>query len=266
MPPLNKFKLLLATVLAVTFIGGIAYAEINNITLASFAVSSKNITTGQSVTLSWIVFNGTQCTATGGFGNWAGSSIKLPFGNKAVSPTVAGTYLFTLSCQGASAAKSVSVMVSKSPTTQACNTPSLLGITNTWQNLWRTKFPLPIYANKEVTIPRTGYVAYEFFTGSIVDNGALVSVGNTKTTGVRTGAISKCPGSFDTTPECTYKWGLGGGIRWATDGRSEACQLQPNTTYYFNVTFTDGVDPKSTTCTRSPCISTLQTVNPRQSF
>ena len=129
-------------------------------------------------------------------------------------------------------------------------------------------FPGPIYYNVERTIRFNRYLAVEFNTANVFDAGLLVTVGNTKSGGTRLGAISECPGDFaSVADECNYSWGIGGGITWATDGTDLACALDPNKTYYFNLTFTDGSDPGATTCTTylgNPalhCVTTIQYVN-----
>ena len=122
-------------------------------------------------------------------------------------------------------------------------------------------FPGPVSDNKFLTIPRSGFFALEFNTGNIVDDGKMTTIETTVTDGIRLGSFSKCPGDFDVPAECQHTWGIGGGVRWATNGRADACQLELDTTYYFNVTFTDGSTPSSTTCDKSPCYTNMQYIN-----
>jgi hypothetical protein len=103
-----------------------------------------------------------------------------------------------------------------------------------------------------------GWIAIRFNTGSIIGTGGIQSIESTKTSGSRRGAISECPGDFDVPLRCQQVWGIGGGIGWTTEGYPGACSLQPNTDYYLNVTFTDGVDPDSSTCDGIPCITKLR--------
>jgi hypothetical protein len=137
----------------------------------------------------------------------------------------------------------------------------LIGETFPWTSFWDASFPGPVYGDEYGVVFRSGYLAVEFNTGDVVDHGLLVTVGTTLTSGTRLGSVSECAGDFDVEPECQHSWGIGGGITWATDGTPGACQLKPNTTYYFNVTFTDGVDLHSTTCDKSPCWARFQHVN-----
>ena len=236
-----------------------------DVAITSFSASPSVITVGQSTTLSWATVNADSCTPSGGAGGWSSRTISLPNGNTAITINTVGSYVFTLTCQGASgdpAVRNRTVTVNPEPDPGSdCPTPSLSGIEVDWINLFLVDFPMPLYDNRFITIPRTGYYALEFNTGSIMDDGKMSSIETTVTDGVRLGSFSECPGDFDVAPECDFIWGLSGGVRWATNGRAGACQLQPNTTYYFNITFTDGVNGSTTTCDSSPCITELQHVN-----
>jgi hypothetical protein len=236
-----------------------------DVTLTAFTASPLTITEGQTTTLSWTTANATSCTPTGGTGGWSNRAIALPNGSTNITINIAGTYGFTLTCQGDSgtpAVRNISVTANSQPTnTGTCPAPTLVGSERSWASLFIVGFPGPGYDNRFATIPRTGYYALKFNTGNVVDDGKMSSIETTVTDGVRLGAFSECPGIFDVAPECTYIWGNGGGIRWATNGRSGACQLKPNTDYYFNITYTDGVSGATTSCYSSPCITTLQHVN-----
>ena len=233
------------------------------VVINSFSASPSTIEEGQSTTLSWTTTNASSCTPTGGTGAWSAQTIGLPNGSWATTIATAATYVFTLTCadaSGGSAVRNATVTVNTPPDPNNCATPPLAGSTLTWLEFWDAEFPAP-GANRDDTFRRAEYRAYEFNTANFVDNGLLVSPDNTITIGVKLGAISECPGDFNVAPQCDHAWGLGGGITWATDGKIGACQLQPNTTYYFNLTFTDGFDPNSSTCGTTWCTATLQHVN-----
>ena len=236
-----------------------------SVSISGFSASTATITEGQSTTLSWTTLNASSCSASAGTGGWNTSSISIPNGSKAITIATAGTYTFTLTCQdaaGGSAVKSISVKANPPSTTQACTTPALGGNVKSWSSFWLVSFPGPGSDSRYLTIPQTGYVAIKFDTGNIVDDGKMTTIETTITDGIRLGAFSECPGDFDVEPECDFVWGISGGIRWATNGRDGACQLKPNTTYYFNVTFTDGVNPSSTSCkSTTRCVTTLQHSN-----
>jgi hypothetical protein len=235
----------------------------NAVAITSFTASPSEIDEGGSTTLSWTTQNASSCTASGGTGGWSGLNIGLPSGSANITIDTAGNYTFTLTCSDASGGQdSVSslVIVNAEPF-GLCDTPSLTGNVDSWKSFWLQDWPKPSYDNRYATIPRYGYLAIEFNTGNIVSKGRISTIETTVTDGVRLGAISQCPGDFNVAPECDYYWGIGGGIYWATDNTSNYCQLAPNTTYYLNLTYTNGVDSATTTCGSSPCITTIQNVN-----
>ena len=234
------------------------------VSISGFTVSAATIIEGQNTTLSWTTQNASSCAASGGTGGWNTSSIGVPNGNKTISFATAGTYTFTLSCQdsaGGSAAKSISVKVNPPSTAQACATPSISGNVKSWSSFWLLSYPGPGSDSRYLTIPQTGYIALKFNTGNFIDDGKMTTIETTVTDGIRLGSFSECPGDFDVAPECDFVWGISGGIRWATNGRAGACQLKPNTDYYFNVTFTNGVVPSTTSCKSTRCVTTLQHSN-----
>jgi len=234
------------------------------VSITSFSASPSTITEGGSTTVSWSTQNADSCAVSDNADQLNGP-VEVS-GSAILTIATAGNYTLTLTCQGSSGpvSRTISIAVNApAPTpTTTCTASPLSGVTKSWNGFWGLNFPLPGYANKNATIARSGYLALKFETGSIVDNGYLATVGNTITSGVRKGSISECPGDFKVTRACSHVWGIGGGISWATDGTANVCQLKPNTTYYFNITFTDGFDPKSSTCTSSNCIATIQHVNP----
>jgi len=143
-----------------------------------------------------------------------------------------------------------------------CVPGPLSGEVTAWLDFWQVAFPGPGYKNEPLHILDAGYHALEFNTGSVVDHGGVITVANTGSNGTRLASISECLGDFNVPPECTHSWGSSGGIGWATDGEPGYCQLAPNTTYYLNFTFTDGLDGATTTCLPSEtCVTTVQALN-----
>lgn len=239
--------------------------DANAVSITSFSATPSTITEGESTTISWSTQNADSCAVSDNVDQLNGP-VDVS-GSAVLTIAKAGAYSPTLTCQGVSGPVSRTLTVTinapaptPDPTTN-CTASTLSGVTKTWHSFWGVSYPGPGYSNKNATIARSGYMALKFDTGNIVDNGLLVTVGNTITSGVRFGAISECPGDFKVARECDHVWGLGGGISWATNGKTGACQLKPNTTYYFNVTFTDGFDSTSSTCKSSSCVATLQHVN-----
>ena len=234
---------------------------VNAVAITSFTATPTTISEGGSTTLNWTTQNASSCTASNGTGGWSALNISVPNGTADITISTVGNYTFTLTCSDISGGQDVvsSVVIVESAG-EACSATPLSGNIETWKSFWLVDFPKPGYDNRYGTVPRFGYLALEFNTGSVVSTGKLYTVETTITDGVRLGAISQCPGDFDVAPECDYSWGIGGGLTWATDG-GLGCQLDPNTTYYFNLTYTDGVVPSTSTCSSSPCITTIQHVN-----
>jgi hypothetical protein len=235
-----------------------------SVVINSLTASSTSILEGQSVIISWTTTAADSCTPSNGGGGWTSQVIALPSGSSAaLTLATAGTYSFRLNCSNAtpsSTFRTVSVTVNADDPAPGddCPTPTLAGNTVSWAGHFTQTWPDPIYAEVTTSIPRAGYLAIAFNTGNFVDDGGIASIQHTSTSGNRLGAISECPGDFsqrlpDTLFRCTYEWYIGGGIIWNTESgdQSRECNLQPNTNYYLNLTFTDGVDPTTDRCVTS---------------
>ena len=233
------------------------------VAITSFTASPDSITEGETTTLSWTTVNAESCTPTGGTTDWTSQVISLPSGSANIAIASQGSYTFSLTCQGTTGDEQTkSDVVTVSPESQSCDDVTLAGNIIGWGSFWSAGFPGPTYENvTNRIIPQKGYMAIEFNTGNVNDDGKISALENSSTPGIRIGSFSQCPGDFDVPAECRYTWGLGGGLRWATNNRSGACDLDANTTYYFNITFTDGVDLNTSTCNSTPCRINLQHVN-----
>lgn len=144
-----------------------------------------------------------------------------------------------------------------------CSGTALTGVTVNWKDYWGVAFPNPVSSQEFTNVPRNGYLAIKFNTANYVDTGLISTIESIETSGRRLGSISTCPGDFNVADKCKRVWGTGGDIFWSTKGYSKACILEPNTTYYFNLTFTDGSDPASTECHSARCITKIRAYNPR---
>jgi hypothetical protein len=87
------------------------------------------------------------------------------------------------------------------------------------------------------------------------------------TRGERLLAISKLPGDFQVAEECREIQSLDGFLIWKTEGSDydkTACELEPDTDYYWNITFTDGVNIGTSSCEAegTPCQTYIRVVNP----
>jgi hypothetical protein len=228
----------------------------SSVQIDSFFASPGSITAGGSSTLTWSTSNASSCTASGGFGGWNGSSIGTS-GSKSVSTSAQNTYTFTLKCfdsSGGSDTETTTVTVTDANT--QCSS-SLSGVTYNWEDIMGKAFPYVAKSRRDVQIPRNGYIALKFNTGAVQAKGAFSTTQVTQTSGSRYGALSTCPGDWDVTRWCKKGWGISGGMPWSTKGISTYCNLEPHTTYYFNLTFTNGSSAGSTTCDASPCVTTL---------
>lgn len=240
----------------------VATTSADAVNITSFTAVPNAIMVGETTTLSWSTVNADSCTPTGGTADWVSLGTLPSSGNEIVTISDSGNYSFGLTCTGSVDQQSKTATVVVSPEVQSCDSVTLAGNVVNWSSFWYDAFPRPVYQNvTNYIIPQRGYLAIEFDTGNIIDDGKISALENASTPGIRKGSISTCPGNFDVPASCAYTWGLGGGLTWATNGKTGACQLDPNTTYYFNITFTDGVTANTSTCNSAPCRINLQHYN-----
>lgn len=243
-----------------------------SVVINSFTTSASTILEGQSVTLSWDTTDADSCEPSQGGGGWSNKTITLPSGQTDVTLNTAASYTFRLDCSNDTPSSTfrtvtVNVEAQSTDTPTDCPSPTLSGNTVGWQGHFGSAWPDPSYAEVLTTIPRAGYLAIKFATGSVVEDGGTASILHTSTGGDRLGAISECPGDFserlpDTLSKCTEQWYIGGSIKWNTlDGdQLGECDLESNKTYYLNLTFTDGVDPNTDRCSSSTSCKTIMRV------
>lgn len=227
----------------------------------SLMASPNEIELGESTTISWVASNAESCEPRVGTPEWMAADISTSGGQLVVTPSSAGEQVYRAACVGTDGTwiyRHTTVVVNPSQTQASCQDPSLDGYTDTWASVFGENFPEPHSTQVYFGIPRDGYRAVSFNSNSIEDNGLIATI-ETIPAG-RLGAVSECPGDFDVAPECKWSWGYNGGIQWETDGSLSVtggprCKLKPNTTYYLNLTFTDGEDPDT-----SRCLSSLYSV------
>ena len=231
--------------------------------ITSFTVLPGSITEGESIELTWQVKYAAECTPANGTDGWDSTLITLPGGSVQLDITSAGSFDFTLTCLGEidQASSTRTVEVDALPST--CNVTLTDRTVKTWFSVFGVSWPGPTYNETRVRIPMFGYYAVAFNTGDVVDSGALSNFEASGTHGIRLAAISETPGCFDVVDECKETWSTRSGIIvWETDGQPGGCPLKPNTSYYWNVTFTDGSDPDSSSCIGSFCETFLTVANP----
>ena len=107
----------------------------------------------------------------------------------------------------------------------------------------------------------TGYTA----SCKISTRGGIGTVEYASSSGFRLNSISKLPGNYEVTEECkALHVSVSGYWAWRTEGSDftgEACDLEPDTDYYWNITFTDGVNVGSSTCEPTPCYVYIKAAN-----
>ena len=96
--------------------------------------------------------------------------------------------------------------------------------------------------------------------------GGVGTIEYASTRGERLIAVSRLPGDFQVADECKVtQYGLTYFLYAKTEGSDydgPACELEPNKDYYWNVTFTDGINTGTSSCSGTPCQTYLRTVNP----
>jgi hypothetical protein len=240
--------------------------------ILSFISTPGVITEGDSSTLSWTLKDATACTPSGGNAEWQGLVLNGNDSSFEFTNLAEGAYSFTLTCTGpiGDPAVAVAQIVVEAPL--VCEPPDLTGATETisWLAFWLADFPdinLGLAPGGEPRDSRLlqifgpGFRAIEFNTADVIDTGLFESPDNQFVSGPRLGVLSKCLGRFDNVPAaCEFVWtNTSGGITWSTENAPGACQLDADTTYYLNVTFTDGVDPDSTSCdANEDCYATIK--------
>lgn len=95
--------------------------------------------------------------------------------------------------------------------------------------------------------------------------GGVGTIEYANTRGARLLAISRYPGDFQVAEECMDVQDVDGFLIWKTedsDYTGAACELESNTTYYWNITFTDGVNSGTSRCADTPCQTYIRNVTP----
>ncbi|MDH4021141.1 MAG: hypothetical protein OEU84_16230, partial [Xanthomonadales bacterium] len=238
------------------------------ISVIAFVATPDSIVEGESTTISWNIQNAISCTPSGDLEEWNNSGIQVtieePSGELPITISTAGSYLLRLICESETADPVTAftpVTVTK-PVVGDCARTLPLGDEYLWFDEFDVAWPGPKSRQIVRNLPRRSYISLEFFTGQVEDTGAIINFEATATEGSRLFAISKCPGDFNVAPECrNVSDAYAESIFWATTGAPGYCQLEKDTTYYWNTTFTDGVDPNSTECLGTYCLTTLRASN-----
>lgn len=227
--------------------------------ILSFDATPDTIEENESTTLSWTLQDAVSCTTSGGTAQWQALTINNLDGSVEITDLdTAGIFQFGLNCEGI-AGDSAADIAEVTVENLTCETPTLAAGNNvSWSSFWGEDFPDSNDPSVNQAINTGHYLSIQFDTGSVVDNGRFLTEDSPFTIGTRLATVSRCIGDFDEAAECTHTWPAQqsdpGGIDWATDGKVGACVLKPDTTYFFNLTFTDGVDSNTDSCTTPDCI------------
>ena len=212
-----------------------------------------------NVTLTWEVENASDC-----YGSWRESEVN-PYGDltSMTSPDsvliedLALDKVFTLRCvdynQGS---------VEQQRTLNVIE-PCLPTVIKQWRDVFNDDWPYPKSYQVFNQILEPLSLAVEFNTGDISTAGAVGTIEFSSTRGTRLVSISTNPGNYAVNEECRATHFIDGNLIWETGEANQfpdACKLQANTTYYWNTTFSDGVNADSGTCTDTPCITYMNTV------
>lgn len=231
--------------------------------ILSFTANPAIIEEGESTTLSWTVRAGVNCTPSDGTAQWRALTLDGSSNSAEITDLDRdGVFQFTLDCAGIAGDSAAAVAI-VTVEILTCEEPTLdAGIYTTWLAFWDQSFPNS--SSQPISQPLNAghYLGLQFETGAVINNGRFLTLDSVATDGTRLGTISRCFGHFEAPAECTHTWVEGQtqttGIDWTTDDKVGACVLKPNTRYFFNVTFTNGVSSSTDTCTSDDCIALIQ--------
>jgi len=235
-----------------------ATAKVGAATITSFTVSPNTADTGSDVTLtfSWNSVN----TSGGCFSNWTAENLPSS-GSDTISVTdIQPGKQYILECLNLFDQDEATVAVTVTDPVATCDVGLSSSKVRNWNTIFGAIWPAPVSRETRVSIPEFGYYAARFETGDVVDTGAVSTFEASGTAGSRILSISEIAGCFDVPRECKAE-GRTTGIGWNTTGSGGGCQLKPNTTYYWNVTFTNGYSPSSSTCAGTFCETYLWVIN-----
>jgi len=235
-----------------------ATAKVGAAAITNFAVSPNTADTGADLTLtfSWASANTDSC-----YGSWPNSDGLLSSGTDSTDVTnIQPGAQYTLTCISLYDEAVSTVAVTVTDPAPTCDVTLTSRRLRNWNTIFGAAWPAPASRETRVSVPDTGYYAVAFDTEEVVDTGAVSTFEASSTHGQRILSISEIPGCFDVPRECKAE-GRTTGIGWNTTGSGGGCHLKSNTTYYWNVTFTDGETPGSSTCLGTECETYLWVIN-----
>jgi hypothetical protein len=241
-------------------------AQVGSAKMTSFTVTPGTAVrdTNVTLTLDWSSEN-TSVLGCMGSSNWPDSSTLAASGTQVIDvENIQSDTELTLTCFSEFDEDSSTVVMDVTDPLEDCKVTLTQDTIEDWGVLFGTRWPGPESEQKYREIPRFGYFAVKFETGDVVDNGFLTNIESAGTSGYRYGSVSSCAGNFNVADACQHEWSADtGGIFWDTSPKapSTKCKLEPNSTYYWNMTFTDGIDPQSSRCDGLFCYTIFQVSN-----
>ena len=236
----------------------VATATVGGASITSFTVSPNTADMGSdvSVTLTWESVNTDSC-----YGSWPNSDDLLSSGTDIINYIdIQNSINFTLICINVFDEATDTASLTVNDVSPACDVTLTSRRDKEWTSLFSSVWPMPTSRETRVAIPETGYYAVRFETGDYVDTGAVSTFEASGSSGTRLLSISETPGCFDVADECKTG-GRKTSIGWDTTGEGSGCQLKHNTVYYWNITFTDGAIPGSSSCLGTFCETYLWVIN-----
>ena len=240
--------------------------------------SVAEINQWEEVTFTWQSVDAVRCVTRLGTPEWKEVVIDpLAGGSATIQMTEFGDIAFRIFCfdaANAQVADAVNISVIETappepgpevvdPPTVSCDNPDVTrGSIVEWNEMYQAAtFPNTSRLGDTFSISRNSYVAVKFDTGDAVGTASNRAVAISG--GIRNIAVSQCPGMFVTdVPEaCRQAQGTGSVHQFSTDG-SLPCNLDANTTYYFNITYADvndRLDGESSYCGSTNCTVKLET-------
>jgi len=225
----------------------------------SLSANPSSVNVGESVEFTWSSTNAETCTTSGGNAAWAALDAGLS-GSANITMTLnPSSFQMTCSATGlnsVSRSRNITVIDPNGGGPTNCPSPEVnSGEVITWADFWGGQaFPDQDTIEKSQRIDRNDYVAIEFNTGNFNGIGRFKTI--QVSSGVRNVALAACPGMFteDVPAACFQEQSNGQGLLWSTDGTYE-CNLNPNQTYYLNMTYVDVEDVTSggSLCSRTSC-------------
>lgn len=229
------------------------------------ATSATTIEAGDSVTFDWSSQDAVTCEGSGNLPGWNGiqQTTQGPGTADVPAQTSPSTYSARLTCQNASGStttNSISVTVQegtilgcedREPPDGMTRDNTVLynsgATTITWQAFFGVPFPQG-NLSRVLDIDANQYASLEFTTGSSVPEEYRIVFDEAQAGGLDSSpkviSFSQCPGDFwepEDDEDCRWFDVRASAIRFGADD-SFVCALEPNTTYYLNITYSDEMD------------------------